>query len=116
MRSLDELNGHDDPRDGYHYHGTATYPYINGGLRGVISVVGDQVDPQPVTREFRPAGTPLRGAVITSFDSPRNGSWRLGYTLGGREGRVEYEIAGSQVTFVFTDPLGAVRTETYQRR
>ena len=98
------------------YHGTATYPYINGGLRGVISVVGDQVDPQPVTREFRPAGTPLRGAVITSFDSPRNGSWRLGYTLGGREGRVEYEIAGSQVTFVFTDPLGAVRTETYQRR
>ncbi|NDE60113.1 MAG: YHYH protein [Acidimicrobiia bacterium] len=74
--ALDEFNGHTMPDGAYHYHGTRTYPYINGGLRGVVNVVGDQIDPQPVTKPFRDALQPLAGATIVSFDSPASGSGR----------------------------------------
>ncbi|SFI23473.1 YHYH protein [Planctomicrobium piriforme] len=33
---LDECNGHSDPERGYHYHVTATFPYIMGAYRGVV--------------------------------------------------------------------------------
>lgn len=46
-RPLDEFNGHADSADTYHYHSTKTYPYINGGMRGVVAVRDDQVDLQP---------------------------------------------------------------------
>lgn len=32
--ALDALNGHSDPERGYHYHVSATFPYIIGGYRG----------------------------------------------------------------------------------
>jgi hypothetical protein len=57
---LDEYNGHFDAKKKYHYHGTKTYPYINGGFKGVVSEVDGQVDPQAATKGFRPAGAPLR--------------------------------------------------------
>lgn len=121
VTGLDDFNGHEGPAghlgsNGYHYHGTLTYPYINGGLRGVVEVREDQIEPQPVTRAFRPAGTPLRGATITSFEATGASSYRLGYTLGGGQGGVEYAVSAESVRFVFTDPSGAVRTETYARR
>ena len=44
---LDEFNGRFDEKGDYRYHASKNYPYINGGLRGVVEVRGDQVDPQP---------------------------------------------------------------------
>ena len=37
LQPLDEFNGHTDANGDYHYHGTTTYPYINGGLSGVVT-------------------------------------------------------------------------------
>jgi hypothetical protein len=116
VKTLDEFNGHTMPDGSYHYHGTRTYPYINGGLRGIVNVVGDQIDPQPVTRPFRDALQPLAGATIVSFDSPQTGSYRLGYSVNGAAGEVAYVVTGNQVNFTFTDTNGAVTTETYVRK
>lgn len=114
VRPLDDYNGHLGADGVYHYHGTRTYPYINGGMRGVVAV-SDQVEPQPVTKAFRPAGTPLRGAVITEFATVAPGRYRLDYSLGGGRARVDYEVSGGSVRFVFTDVNGATRTEVYSR-
>jgi len=116
MKKLDEYNGHVGTDGVYHYHGTTTYPYINGGMRGVIrGVVGDQVDPQPSTKPLRPAGTPLQGATITNFSSPKTGQYALEYSQAGKTGLVEYTVSDSAVAFTFTSPTGAVTTEKYSR-
>lgn len=112
---LDEFNGHVGANGVYHYHGTRTYPYINGGLRGEVTVQNDQIEPQPTTKAFRPSLTGLRGAVITGFDAPTNGAYRLDYTLNGAAARVEYTVEASAVSFVFTGTDGSVRRETYRR-
>jgi hypothetical protein len=112
--TLDEYNGHVGNDGSYHYHGTTTYPYINGGLRGVVTV-SDQVEPQPVTAAFRPAGEPLRGATITGFEALGGGSYRLEYTMNGQISSVDYTVSDTSVAFVFTSPTGDVTTETYTR-
>ena len=113
VRALDAFNGHADDKDGYHYHATLTYPYINGGMRGKVSVVAEQVDPQPTAKPIRPAGTPLRGASITAFSQTGPKAWRLQYKLGGATYQVDYAVEGTGYKFVFTDPAGTVRTEAY---
>lgn len=112
---LDEFNGHEMADGSYHYHGTRSYPYINGGLRGVVNVVEDQVDPQPITRPFREALEPLTGATITSFETPNTGSYKLGYTVNAMTGEVSYTVTDSTVAFTFTSIDGTVTTETYAR-
>jgi len=116
VKSLDEFNGHFDSSGAYHYHGTRTYPYINGGLRGVITVAGDQVDPQPTTRPFRPSLEPLRGATVTSFSSPGTNSYVLGYSTVGGNGEVAYVVTSTEASFTFTAPDGTVTREKYARR
>jgi YHYH protein len=111
VRALDAFNGHADDKDGYHYHATLTYPYINGGMRGKVSVVAEQVDPQPTAKPIRPAGAPLQGASITAFSQTGPKAWRLQYKLGGATYQVDYAIEGTGYKFVFTDPAGTVRTE-----
>lgn len=112
--ALDEYNGHLGADGTYHYHGTTTYPYINGGMRGVVTV-SDQVDPQPTTPAFRPAGEPLASATVSSFDDLGGGAYRLEYTIDGQIGSVEYTVSDTSVVFVFTSPAGATTTETYSR-
>lgn len=114
LEALDDYNGHVGTDGTYHYHGTTTYPYINGGLVGVVEV-SDQVEPQPVTPAFRPAGEPLAGATITSFEDVGDGSYRLVYTLDGHVGSANYTVAEGSVSFEFTSPTGEVTTETYAR-
>lgn len=116
VQAVDEFNGHEMPNGTYHYHGTRTYPYINGGLRGVVNVAGDQVEPQPVTRPVREATSPLQGATVTAFERISSESFRLGYVLNGAEGGVAYTVGNSSISFTFTDPSGTVTTETYDRR
>lgn len=116
MKKLDAYNGHVGTDGVYHYHGTTTYPYINGGMRGVIrGVVGDQVDPQPSTKPIREAGAPLQGATITHFSSPKTGQYALEYSQSGKTGLVEYIVSDTSVAFTFTSPTGAVTTEKYTR-
>ncbi len=114
VRPLDDYNGHVDSGMGYHYHGTLTYPYINGGMKGVVRV-SDQVEPQPSLVPVRPALTPLTGAVVTRHVATGASSWLLEYQIAGRTYRVDYRIEGTRVTFVFTDPNGTSRTEVYTR-
>jgi YHYH protein len=116
VRALDEFNGHVDATDGYHYHASLTYPYINGGLRGKVTVADGQIDPQPSATPIRPAGNPLRGASITAFSQTAPAAWRLQYKLNGGTYQVDYSISGSMYTFLFTDPNGSARTETFQSR
>ncbi len=115
VRTLDQYNGHTDAADTYHYHSTLTYPYINGGMRGKIQVVGDQVDPQPALKPIRPAGQPLRGASITSFALTGTNTYRLEYAVSVATYRIDYSLTSSGYTFTFTDPSGSVRTESYAR-
>ena len=114
LEPLDEYNGHLGADGVYHYHGTTTYPYLNGGLVGVVAV-SDQVEPQPVTPAFRPAGEPLAGAVITAFEDAGDGSYRLEYTIDGQVGSADYTVTETEVAFRFTSPSGETTTETYTR-
>jgi len=113
---LDAFNGHFDAKKNYHYHATQTYPYINGGFKGVVTEIDGQVDPQSVTKAFRPAGEPLRGAVITGLTRISTDTFDLTYTLNGAEGHVKYTASLAQVSMQFTDPTGATRSEVYARR
>ncbi|MSQ43424.1 MAG: YHYH protein [Chloroflexi bacterium] len=112
---LDLWNGHFDAENRYHYHGTRTYPYINGGFRGVVGVSGDEVSPQPRTRPFRRAGTPLREVVITEFSATGDHDYRLDYTVRGAPNRLEYVVGAHEVTMTFTGPTNTPRTETHRR-
>ena len=114
--NLDEYNGHFDSKKKYHYHGTKTYPYINGGFRGDVREVEGQVDPQALTKAFREAGAPLKGAVITNFERLGADQYQLTYSLNGNNGYVKYKASATQVTMQFIDSSGQSREEVYQRR
>lgn len=116
VKGLDEFNGNFDSKKSYHYHGTKSYPYINGGFKGIVKEVDGQVSPQAATRGFRPAGEPLRGAVITGFDRIGTDSYTLTYALGGANYRVNYTATLTQVSMTFIQPDGTQRSEVYQRR
>ncbi|HLP83692.1 MAG TPA: YHYH protein [Phycisphaerales bacterium] len=118
---LDDLNGHFvSGNENYHYHASKTYPYINGGMRGVVTLDNDQIEPQPRTQGVRPALTPLRGALITGFQQLADGSWKLVYSLADGEGSVHYALTGAppstKYVFTFTQPDGTATTETYEPR
>ncbi len=119
---LDEYNGHLGADGTYHYHATESYPYINGGLRGKVTVRGsgpeNQVEPQPRTIPARPALRPLRGAVITSFKKTGENRYSLGYRVHeGVENFVNYHFTESgEITFEFIDnEAGTTTTESYIR-
>lgn len=113
MAELDQFNGHFDANGNYHYHGTNSYPYINGGMRGVVTVRNEQIEPQPHTQPIRPFLQPLRGAVITDFQELGNGAYSLEYTLNGQKAYVNYRVSGNTYTFEFLDAAGNKTVETY---
>lgn len=116
VRNLDQYNGHTGTNGNYHYHSTKKYPYINGGMRGVVTVRDGQIEPQPRDSPVRAPLRPLRGATITNFKTTGNKS-ELFYRLGGKTGSVTYSTNDNKTfTFRYQDPNGRVRTETYQRR
>jgi phosphatidylethanolamine-binding protein (PEBP) family uncharacterized protein len=115
---LDEFNGRFDAQGDYRYHSTRTYPYINGGLKGVVQVKNDGVEPQPRAMPVRPAQNPLRGAKITGFTSnDEKTSFSLKYEVNGKTRKIDYAVqpdGGYQ--FKFVDESGQSQTETYTRR
>ena len=112
---LDSFNGHFDSKKNYHYHGTKTYPYINGGFKGVVKEIDGQVDPQSATKAFREAGAPLRGAVITGLERTGDNAFDLTYSLNNSNYHVKYSASLNQVDMQFIDANGSVRTESYRR-
>ena len=116
VTGLDEFNGHFDDENNYHYHASDTYPYINGGLRGMVEVINDQIEPQPQLTPIRPAGEPLQGAVITDFAATDTNAYSLEYTLNSQKNYVNYSFESTTYTFEFVDADGNKRIETYTRR
>ncbi|MEM9365216.1 MAG: YHYH protein [Planctomycetota bacterium] len=112
---LDTYNGQFDEDGNYHYHATETFPYINGGLRGQVSLAGDQVE-QPRDSPLRPGQAPLRGARITDFQTMGQRSV-LTYALAGKIGKIAYfPMSDGRWRFLFSEPDGRVWSETYERR
>ena len=100
----------------YHYHGTATAPYMVKNFVGTVTQDSThQLVPQPRAQPVRPAGTPLKGAVITDC-SPNgtNNGYVLTYTLNNQTYKVDYSwTQAGTYTFKFIDPSNNVTTNTY---
>jgi len=116
VTGLDEFNGHFDAKKKYHYHGTKKFPYINGGFKGIVVEKEGQVDPQATTRGFRPAGEPLRGAVITNFQRQGDSEFDLSYQIDNQLYEIKYKASLTDVELTFFSPDGNTRTEVYKRR
>lgn len=120
MQSLDSCHGHVYNNGVYHYHGTTTYPYVIGAMRGKVTIdptttaPENQILPQAFANPIRPPLTPLRGAVITDFTSPTATSHNLTYQIGSRFGHVNYswDNAGNY-HFIFIDTAGVTTTANY---
>ncbi|MHC4925418.1 MAG: YHYH protein, partial [Planctomycetota bacterium] len=116
-KDLDEWNGHEHGKLGYHYHSTREYPYLNGGLRGEVAIRDGQVAHQPRTRGVRPYTRPLRGATITGFTRLSGERYSLKYDLSGEAHAINYTIRESGgVDFEFVDPDGRKRVESHEPR
>lgn len=131
MQALDADGGHTHGTWGYHYHargtfnsGTGTWtpanPYLMNAMHGAVVNYGGQIDPQPTASTVAPAGSPLSGAVITSFT--RNGdAWTMTYTVSGTTytvtasvDRIAHTVTVSQQSP--TDPTGTPATYTSANR
>ncbi|MFN9895348.1 MAG: YHYH protein [Acidobacteriota bacterium] len=115
VTGLDAYNGHTYKGGSYHYHATKAYPYVNGGLRGVVEVRNDAIYPQPVTAPVRPAGDPLRGARIVGFTWPAPNRYSLEYSLNGERYFLNSSLGDGTYTFEAVDPAGRATTQTYNR-
>ncbi len=121
MLPLDDYHGHAGSNGVYHYHGTATYPYMIGAMRGNVSLdptttaPENQIIPQATTKPIRPALTPLTGARITNFTSTGPAAYSLQYQIGTKSGYVNYSSDATTYTFVFIDTNGNTTTQTYKK-
>ncbi len=122
MQTLDSCHGHIYNNGVYHYHGTATYPYVVGAMKGKVildpttTAPENQIIPQAFAHPVRPATSPLRGAAITAFTSPSANHYLLTYKIGTKYGYVEYSWNATNLyTYKLTDTAGVVSTQTYQR-
>ncbi|MCX6368341.1 MAG: YHYH protein [Armatimonadetes bacterium] len=117
VTGLDAFNGHTTSAIGYHYHGTKTYPYLNGGFHGEVQEIGGQVDPQPRAQSPRPDTPPLPGAKITAFSRPTPGSYSLTYVIQGQTCLVNYKVEDNgSYTFDYVNPEGRAITLNYPQR
>lgn len=117
VNGLDSFHGHASAAGEYHYHASKSYPYINGGFHGEVSIGGGQVEPQPSANPVRQAGEPLPGAKITGFTiSADKKKYQLDYSQNGRKGLVNYEILpGGSVHFTFKSPEGKISESTSEK-
>jgi len=122
MQSLDTCHGHSWNTNQYHYHGTSTYPYVVGAMRGKVTLdpstpaPENQILPQAFAKPARPSTNPLNGASITNFVSTGTNAYLLTYKIGAKLGYVAYSWDGSnKFTYTLTDTSGQATTNTYQR-
>ena len=117
VSGFDSFHGHTSAAGEYHYHASKSYPYINGGFHGEVSIGGGQVEPQPSANPVRQAGEPLPGAKITGFTiSADKKKYQLEYKQGGETGSVNYEIlSNGNVHFTFKKPDGTTSESTSEK-
>lgn len=122
MVALDTCHGHTIANGVYHYHGTSTYPYVVGAMRGKVSLdpstpaPENQILPQAFAKAARPATSPLRGAAITGFVAEGTNGYKLTYQIGSKPGTVRYSWdASNKYTYTLTDTAGISITTSYQR-
>ncbi|WP_108801938.1 YHYH protein [Aquimarina sp. Aq107] len=120
--TLDEYLGKFNDDGSYQYHTTNTFPYFIAGMRGEVmldpntTAPEDQIFPQAMTQEVRPALTPLAGAEITEFTSTGVNAYSLQYQIGADIYYTNYSWDESGLyTYEYVDSDGNVTTETYQR-
>jgi hypothetical protein len=123
MATLDDSHGHIYNGGVYHYHGTTTYPYVIGAMKGKVVTDSstpapeNQILPQAFSSPLRPATSPLSGASITAFTANGTNAYLLTYKIGTKNGYIDYSWdATNKYIFTFTTPDGAVTTSTYQRK
>ena len=120
MQALDTCHGHIYANGVYHYHGTTTYPYVVGAMRGKVAIdpatpaPENQILPQAFATPIRPALTPLRGATITNFTAPNANAYNLTYMIGTKSGHVNYNWDNlGNYNFEFIDTSGTTTTASY---
>lgn len=113
---MDALNGH-ETSIGYHYHASTKYPYVNGGFHGEVVEREGQVDPQPRAGGVRGAGSPLRGAKITGFESSTANSYKLNYEVNGDPRAILYSVnMDGTFPFEYQNGKGGTIKEIYTQR
>lgn len=114
MAVLDTNHGHYGTNGIYHYHGTATAPYMIGNMVGVVTEDANlQIVPQAASRPVRNENwTPLGGALITScVPNATNNGYNLSYNLNGVLGyATNFSWSGATYTFKYVTPTGTTTT------
>lgn len=114
MTTLDSNHGHYGTNGVYHYHGTATAPYMIGSFVGQVTEDATyQLIPQAAAHPVRNENwTPLVGALITScVANANNNGYNLSYTLNGTPGyATNFSWSGSTYTFNYVTPTGTTTT------
>jgi hypothetical protein len=115
MAALDANHGHYGTNGVYHYHGTATAPYMIGNMVGEVTEDATlQIVPQAHANPVRPFQSPLPGAEILGCTENGNGNgYAVVYSLNGQLDSVVYDWTSSGV-FTFNQYTGGVPvTNTY---
>ncbi|MEI6021858.1 MAG: T9SS type A sorting domain-containing protein, partial [Bacteroidota bacterium] len=115
MAALDGNHGHFGSSGVYHYHGTATAPYMIAKMVGQVTEdATHQLIPQPAATPVRPSLTPLSGALITSCKpNALNNGYTLKYLLNSVNDSIVYSWNNSgKYTFTYYNATG-VSTNTY---
>ena len=113
---LDGLHGH-ETSIGYHYHASTKYPYVNGGFHGEVVEADGQGDPLPLAGSIREAGSPLRGAKITGFDTLPANSYKVSYEVSGDKRSILYGVnADGTYPFEFNNGRAGTTSEVYTKR
>lgn len=114
MLPLDANHGHYGSNGIYHYHGTATAPYMIANFVGQVTEDATyQLIPQAAARAVRTENwTPLNGALITScVANGTNTGYNLSYTLNGVPGyATNFSWNGTVYTFNYVTPSGTTTT------
>ena len=113
MTALDANHGH-YLSGVYHYHGTTAFPYMIGSMVGQVNEDATmQIIPQAQATPIRPAGTPLRGAVITNCVANGANGYILTYTLSNLTYKVTFSWTALGVyTFKYNNPTDST-TSTF---
>ena len=115
MTTLDANHGHYWTNGVYHYHGTASAPYMIGSMVGKITEDNTlQIVPQAAAQPIRTSLTPLTGATITScLANSGNNGYNLTYTISNQTYHVNYiwtdtSNSRSKYSFYFISPTSTV--------
>lgn len=109
MATLDGNHGHFGTNGVYHYHGTASAPYMIGNMVGVVTEdVNLQIVPQASANSVRGPGegqNPLSGALITAcVPNATNNGYNLSFSFNGISGSAtNYSWVGTAYTFNYVN-------------